>query len=220
MTSLRAPEVPAGIVRTRFCPSPTGMVHVGLMRTALFNWAHARHSGGQAGSSGSRTPTPAATPRSPTSTCCGSLRWLGIDWDEGPDVGGPNGPLPVQRHGHLRRGRAKLVAGGHAYESSPRTRRWMPGGWPPGRTPSSGTTTTTGSSPTRRSRRFGPRAQAGAPAADADEDLAWTDLVRGEIRFAAGSVPDFVLVRGNGAPLYPFVNPVTSADGRHRRAAR
>ena len=44
-----------------------------------------------------------------------------------------------------------------------------------------------------------------------DEDLVWTDLVRGEIRFAAGSVPDFVLVRGNGAPLYPFVNPVDDA---------
>src|SRR3712207_8320378 len=44
-----------------------------------------------------------------------------------------------------------------------------------------------------------------------DEDLVWTDLVRGEVRFAAGSVPDFVLVRGNGVPLYPFVNPVDDA---------
>src|SRR3712207_7498556 len=44
-----------------------------------------------------------------------------------------------------------------------------------------------------------------------DEDLAWTDLVRGEIRFAAGSVPDFVVVRANGVPLYPFVNPVDDA---------
>ena len=79
------------MVRTRFAPSPTGYLHIGGVRTALFNWLFA---GGTAGSSccGSTTPTPSATSRRRWRPILHGFRWLGIDWDEGPEVGGPHAP--------------------------------------------------------------------------------------------------------------------------------
>ena len=85
-------------VRTRFCPSPTGMVHVGLLRTALFNWAHARHTGGQLVFRIEDTDAARDSEES-YQHLLRSLRWLGLDWDEGPEVGGPHGPYrQSERH--------------------------------------------------------------------------------------------------------------------------
>ncbi|MBJ7451180.1 MAG: glutamate--tRNA ligase, partial [Blastococcus sp.] len=80
-----------GPVRTRFCPSPTGMVHVGLMRTALFNWAHARHTGGTFVFRIEDTDA-ARDSEDSYRHLLDCLRWLGLEWDEGPEVGGPFGP--------------------------------------------------------------------------------------------------------------------------------
>ncbi len=78
-------------VRVRFAPSPTGELHIGSARTALFNWLFARHAGGVS-CCASRTPTRRARRRGTRSRSSRTSRWLGLDWDEGPDSGGPVGP--------------------------------------------------------------------------------------------------------------------------------
>jgi glutamyl-tRNA synthetase len=93
------------------------MVHVGLMRTALFNWAHARHTGG---TFVFRIEDTDASRDSEESYrhLLDCLRWLGLDWDEGPEVGGPHGPYrQSERHEIYADVAAKLLAAGHAYES-------------------------------------------------------------------------------------------------------
>jgi len=199
-------------VRTRFCPSPTGMVHVGLMRTALFNWAHARHTGGKMVFRLEDTDAARDSEES-YRHILDSLRWLGLDWDEGPEVGGPHEPYrQSERHDIYREVAAKLLASGHAYESFSTNEEVEARRLAAGQDPKLGYD---------NADRFLTDAQKAAFRAEGrdpvlrlkmpDSDLVWNDLVRGEIRFAAGSVPDFVLVRGNGVPLYPFVNPVDDA---------
>ena len=78
-------------VRVRFCPSPTGTPHVGLVRTALFNWAFARHHGGTFVFRIEDTDASRDSEES-YQALIDSLQWLGLDWDEGPEVGGPFGP--------------------------------------------------------------------------------------------------------------------------------
>jgi glutamyl-tRNA synthetase len=199
-------------VRTRFCPSPTGLVHVGLMRTALFNWAHARHTGGTFVFRIEDTDAARDSEES-YRHLLDSLRWLGLDWDEGPEVGGPHGPYrQSERHEIYREVAAKLLAAGHAYESFSTNEEVDARRRAAGQDPKLGYD---------NHDRFLTDAQKAAFRYEGrlpvlrlrmpDEDLAWNDLVRGEVRFAAGTVPDFVLVRGNGVPLYPFVNPVDDA---------
>ncbi|MGR7023472.1 glutamate--tRNA ligase [Geodermatophilus sp. URMC 62] len=205
-----------GEVRTRFCPSPTGTVHVGLLRTALFNWAHARHSGG---SLVLRIEDTDAARDSEESYrhLLDSLRWLGLDWDEGPEVGGPHGPYrQSQRHEVYREVAAKLLEAGHAYESFSTNeevdaRRRAAGQDPKLGYDNADRFLTDAQKAAFRDEGREPVLRLRMPDADSGEDMVWTDLVRGEVRFAAGSVPDFVIVRGNGVPLYPFVNPVDDA---------
>jgi glutamyl-tRNA synthetase len=205
-------STPGGAVRTRFCPSPTGTVHVGLLRTALFNWAHARHTGGTFVFRVEDTDAARDSEES-YRHLLDSLRWLGLDWDEGPEVGGPHGPYrQSERSDVYREVAAELVAAGHAYESFSTNEEVEARRRAAGQDPKLGYD---------NADRFLTDAQVAAFRAEGrdpvlrlrmpDEDLVWTDLVRGEVRFAAGSVPDFVLVRGNGVPLYPFVNPVDDA---------
>ena len=78
-------------VRVRFCPSPTGSPHVGLVRTALFNWAFARHHGGRIVFRMEDTDKERSTQES-YDAILELWRWLGLDWDEGIEVGGPHGP--------------------------------------------------------------------------------------------------------------------------------
>jgi glutamyl-tRNA synthetase len=199
-------------VRTRFCPSPTGLVHVGLMRTALFNWAHARHNGGRMVFRIEDTDAARDSEES-YRHLLDCLRWLGLDWDEGPEVGGPNGPYrQSERHDIYRDVAAKLLAAGHAYESYSTNEEVDARRLAAGQDPKLGYDNADRYLTEEQKAAF--RAEGRQPVLRLtmpDEDLAWDDLVRGEIRFAAGSVPDFVLVRGNGVPLYPFVNPVDDA---------
>ncbi len=202
---------PAG-VRTRFCPSPTGMVHVGLMRTALFNWAHARHTGG---TFVVRIEDTDAARNSEESYrhLLDCLRWLGLEWDEGPEVGGPFGPYRQSERSEVYRDvAARLLGSGHAYESFSTNEEVDARRRAAGQDPKLGYDNhdrflTDAQKAAFRDEGRQPVLRLRMP----DEDLVWSDLVRGEVRFAAGSVPDFVLVRGNGDPLYPFVNPVDDA---------
>ncbi|MCF6743913.1 glutamate--tRNA ligase [Blastococcus sp. KM273128] len=199
-------------VRTRFCPSPTGLVHVGLIRTALFNWAHARHHGGTFVFRIEDTDAARDSEES-YRHLLDSLRWLGLDWDEGPEVGGPHGPYrQSERHEVYREVAAKLLESGHAYESFSTNEEVDARRRAAGEDPKLGYDNhdrflTDAQKQAFRDEGRSPVLRLKMP----DEDLSWTDLVRGEVRFAAGAVPDFVLVRGNGVPLYPFVNPVDDA---------
>ena len=203
---------PAAPVRTRFCPSPTGMVHVGLLRTALFNWAHARHTGGAFVFRIEDTDAARDSEES-YRHLLDSLRWLGLDWDEGPEVGGPHGPYRQSERSEVYREVAtKLLEAGHVYESfstneEVEARRLAAGQDPKLGYDNADRLLTDAQKATFRAEGREPVLRLRMP----DEDLSWTDLVRGEVRFAAGSVPDFVVVRANGAPLYPFVNPVDDA---------
>jgi glutamyl-tRNA synthetase len=202
----------AGEARTRFCPSPTGLVHVGVMRTALFNWAHARHTGGTFVFRIEDTDAARDTEES-YRDLLDSLRWLGLDWDEGPEVGGPNGPYrQSERLDIYREVAAKLLAAGHAYESFSTHEEVEARRLAAGQDPKLGYDNADRYLTDQQTAAF--RAEGRQPVLRLrmpDQDLGWHDLIRGEVRFAAGSVPDFVLVRGNGVPLYPFTNPVDDA---------
>ena len=188
------------------------MVHVGLMRTALFNWAHARHTGGTFVFRIEDTDAARDSEES-YRHLLDCMRWLGLDWDEGPEVGGPHGPYrQSERHEIYRDVAAKLLAAGHAYESFSTNEEVDARRLAAGQDPKLGYDNHDRFLTDEQKAAF--RAEGREPVLRLkmpDEDLVWTDLVRGEIRFAAGSVPDFVLVRANGVPLYPFVNPVDDA---------
>ena len=199
-------------VRARFCPSPTGTPHVGLARTALFNWAFARHHGGTFVFRIEDTDAARDSEES-YEALLDAMTWLGLDWDEGPGVGGPHAPYRQSQRADIYRAvAAELVAAGHLYESYSTnddvTARHLRSGRDPklgydnyDRTPDPeliAAAVEAGRAPVLRLRM-------------PDRDIGFTDLVRGRITFPAGSVPDPVLVRGTGEPLYTLVNPVDDA---------
>lgn len=123
-------------VRVRFCPSPTGTPHVGLVRTALFNWAYARHTGGTFVFRIEDTDAQRDSEESYLALL-DALRWLGLDWDEGPEVGGPYGPYRQSQRAEIYRDvLARLLAAGEAYHASPHPRKWRPVMSRPGAIPS------------------------------------------------------------------------------------
>ena len=166
--------------------------------------------------SASRTPTPPATPRSPTGALLDALRWLGLDWDEGPEVGGPHGPYRQSRARATSTATSprKLLAAGHVYESFSHHRGGRrPATCAAGRDPKLGYDNYDRDLDRRaegRLPRRGPRA--GAAAADARRGPRLERPgPRRDHASRPGTVPDFVLVRGNGEPLYTLVNPVDDA---------
>jgi len=199
-------------VRVRFCPSPTGNPHVGLVRAALFNWAFARHHGG---AFVFRIEDTDATRDSEESYAqlLDSLRWLGLDWDEGPDIGGPVGPYrQSQRREIYDDVVRRLLEAGEAYESFSSGEEIEARHRAAGRDPKLGYDNHDRDLSAVDVAAFRAAGRGGVlrlrmPA----EELSWTDLVRGPVSFAAGSVPDFVLARANGDPLYPLVNPLDDA---------
>ncbi len=199
-------------IRVRFCPSPTGNPHVGLVRACLFNWAYARHHGG---TFVFRIEDTDASRDSEESyhQLLDSLRWLGLDWDEGPEVGGEHGPYrQSERRAIYDDVIAKLVKGGYAYESFSSGEEIEARHRAAGRDPKLGYDNLDRTLTDEQKAAF--RAEGRTPVLRLrmpDEDLSWHDLVRGEVTFAAGSTPDFVIARGNGDPLYPLVNPVDDA---------
>ncbi|WP_341998802.1 glutamate--tRNA ligase [Microbacterium sp. LWH7-1.2] len=199
-------------VRVRFCPSPTGLPHVGLIRTVLFNWAYARHTGGKLVFRIEDTDAARDSEES-FHQLLDALRWLKIDWDEGVEVGGPHGPYrQSQRHHIYREVLDRLIASGAVYESYSTPEEIDARNEANGRAKQLGYDNHDRDLTDQQKAAF--RAEGREPAwrlRVPDEDLTYFDLIRGEVTFPAGSFPDFVLVRAGGVPLYPFVNPVDDA---------
>jgi glutamyl-tRNA synthetase len=199
-------------VRTRFCPSPTGTPHVGLIRTVLFNWAFARHHGGTLVFRIEDTDASRDSEESYQALLDG-LRWLNLDWDEGPEVGGPDGPYRQSERGEIYADIARrLLEAGELYESfsSPEeveARRRAAGQDPKLGYDNADRALTDDQKAAFRADGREPVLRLRMP----EHDIKFTDLVRGEIVFKPGSVPDPVLVRANGAPLYTLTNPVDDA---------
>ncbi|MER5669766.1 glutamate--tRNA ligase [Pseudonocardia alni] len=199
-------------VRVRFSPSPTGTPHVGLIRTALFNWAHARHHGGALVFRIEDTDASRDSDES-YRALLDALGWLGLDWDEGVEKGGPHGPYRQSERGEvyadaLRR----LIDAGEVYESFSSAEEIEARHRAAGRDPKLGYDNA--DRDLTEDQRAAFRAEGRAPVYRLrmpDHDITFTDLVRGEITFRAGQVPDFVLARGDGTPLYPLTNPVDDA---------
>lgn len=199
-------------VRVRFCPSPTGTPHVGLVRTALFNWAYARHTGGTFVFRIEDTDAARDSEESYQQVLA-ALRWLGLNWDEGIDVGGPNEPYRQSQRGEIYQDVIRqLKDAGHIYESFATGEEIEARNVALGRDPKMGYDNFERDLTDDERAAF--RAEGREPALRLrvpDVDLSFTDLVRGDITFPAGSFSDFVVVRPNGQPLYTLVNPVDDA---------
>ncbi|QOQ38573.1 glutamate--tRNA ligase [Trueperella pecoris] len=202
----------ASNVRVRFCPSPTGLPHVGMVRTCLFNWAYARHTGGTFVFRIEDTDAQRDSQES-FDQIIDSLTWLGLDWDEGIGVGGPHEPYrQSERMDIYADVAAKLLEAGFAYESFSTPEEIEARHKAAGRDPKLGYDGFDRDLTEEQKAAF--RAEGRQPVLRIrmpDEDVTFTDLVRGEITFKAGSVPDYVIMRGNGQPLYTLTNPVDDA---------
>ncbi len=201
-------------MRVRFAPSPTGQLHVGNARTALFNWLFAR---GQDGSFILRiedTDVERSTKESEESIL-EDLRWLGLDWDEGPDVGGAGGPYRQSERLHLFTSYAnELLAAGHAYycfcppqKLEADRRDMLAAGRPPRY---AGTCRDLAPEAARRRIEAGERAVVRFRVPE-HIDVSFLDLVRGEVTFSTDVIGDPVLVRSDGRPAYNFAVVVDDA---------
>ncbi|MET0474826.1 MAG: glutamate--tRNA ligase, partial [Mycobacterium sp.] len=201
-----------GKVRVRFCPSPTGTPHVGLVRTALFNWAYARHTGGTFVFRIEDTDAARDSAES-YAAILDALRWLGLDWDEGPELGGPYAPYRQSERSEIYRDViARLVAAGEVYEAYSTAEEVEARHMAAGRNPKLGYDNHDRTLTDDDRARFS--AEGRKPVLRLrmpDADITWNDLVRGPTTFAAGIVPDFAITRGSGDPLYTLVNPVDDA---------
>ena len=199
-------------VRVRFCPSPTGTPHVGLVRTALFNWAYARHTGGTFVFRIEDTDAQRDSEES-YAAILDALRWLGLNWDEGPEVGGPHGPYrQSQRTEIYREVVEKLRESGEAYPAYSTPEEVEARHIAAGRNPKLGYDNYDRELTDEQRAAF--EAEGRKPVLRLrmpDADLSWHDLVRGTTTFGAGTVPDFALTRATGEPLYTLVNPVDDA---------
>lgn len=198
-------------VRVRMAPSPTGSPHVGLARTALFNWAFARHVGGTFVLRIEDTDKERSTQES-YDAIIQVMRWLGLDWDEGPEVGGAFGPYFQSERGDLYADALyKLRESGRTYDcyctnEEVEARRKASGSKVMGydgfcRELTEDQVTAFEAEDRRPVVRF----------RMPDGEITWDDLVRGEITFQTEHVPDYALARANGDPLYTLVNPVDDA---------
>ncbi|GIG22425.1 glutamate--tRNA ligase [Cellulomonas chitinilytica] len=183
-----------------------------MIRTALFNWAYARHTGGAFVFRIEDTDAARDSEESYLQLL-DALRWLGLDWDEGVEVGGPHEPYrQSQRYDLYADVVRRLVEGGYAYESFSTPEEIEARHKAAGRDPKLGydgydRDLTDEQKASYRAEGREPVLRIRMP----DEDITFTDLVRGDITFKAGSVPDYVIVRANGHPLYTLVNPVDDA---------
>jgi glutamyl-tRNA synthetase len=192
------------MVRVRFAPSPTGYLHIGGARTALFNWLFARRHGGTFVLRIEDTDTGRSSWEMVAGIVDG-LRWLGLDWDEGPDVGGPHGPyFQSERTGRHRAMVERLIADGQAYycycssevlQEKRRAAEAAGGGWVYDRTCcglAAGELDALAAAGAPRAVRF--KVPAG--------QTAFADLVHGPITFENEHIEDFVLLRSDGQPTY------------------
>ena len=191
-------------VKVRFAPSPTGDLHVGNIRTALFDWAYARHTGGTFLFRIEDTDTTRVTDEY-IQAAIDTLKWLGLTWDEGPEVGGENGPyLQSQRLDIYAQWAQKFLDQKDAYHcycapdeleavrEAQRAANVAPG--------YNGHCRDLGADQIAAYKAEGrlPVLRMRMPSGS----TTFTDLIRGDVTFDHNFVPDFVLVRGDGSPLY------------------
>ena len=191
-------------VRVRFAPSPTGDLHVGNIRTALFDWAYARHTGGKFIFRIEDTDKERVTDEY-INAAIETLKWLGLNWDEGPEVGGPNGPyLQSQRLDIYKKYSDQFIADGFAYhcyctaeELEAEREAQKAANKAPGY---SGKCRNISSDELARYQSEGrkPVVRMRMP----EGVTTFKDAIRGEVTFDHKFVPDFVLVRADGSPLY------------------
>ncbi|MGA0188130.1 MAG: glutamate--tRNA ligase, partial [Candidatus Nanopelagicaceae bacterium] len=191
-------------VRVRFAPSPTGDLHVGNIRTALFDWAYAKHTGGTFVFRIEDTDRERVTDEY-IKAAGETLRWLGLDWDEGPEVGGPYGPyLQSQRLDVYKEWADRFLAQGdayHCYCSAEELEARREAAKEANRAPGyDGACRDLSDAQVSRFREEGrvPVLRMRMP----DGSTTFTDLIRGEVTFEHAFVPDFVLMRADGSPLY------------------
>ncbi|MET0524453.1 MAG: glutamate--tRNA ligase [Nocardioides sp.] len=198
-------------VRVRMAPSPTGSPHVGLVRTALYNWAYARHHGGTFVFRIEDTDAARNTQES-YDALLDLFRWLGLDWDEGPEVGGDHGPYWQSERGDIYRDvLERLHESKYTYDCYCTTEEVD------ARRKASGSKVMGYDGHCRElseEQVAAFRADDRAPVVRfrmPEGSISWDDLVRGEITFETQFVPDFALCRANGDPLYTLVAPVDDA---------
>jgi glutamyl-tRNA synthetase len=195
------------VIRTRFAPSPTGTLHIGGARTALFSWAYARRHGGVFVLRVEDTDLERSTQAS-VAAILESLAWLGIDWDEGP-------LFQMQRLARYAEVAERLIASGHAYRcwatkeeidalrEAQRARGEKPrydGRWRPERATAAGLVAPADRPPVVRFRT------------PHEGDVGWHDLVKGVISFPNAELDDLVIVRADGVPTYNFGVVVDDLD--------
>src|SRR5499427_2858566 len=200
--------------RVRFAPSPTGHLHLGNVRTALFNWLFARQKGGTFILRIEDTDLERSEARYETQLI-EDLKWLGLDWDEGPDVGGPHPPYRQSDKMEVYRGYAeRLIKEGKAYYcfcSAEELEREREQALKEQRQPIySG-----------KCRKLDPaeaerRRAAGEPAAIRlkipEHPIRFHDIVRGDVEFSNEVVSDPIIVRSSGMPVYNYVVVIDDAD--------
>jgi len=200
-------------VRTRFAPSPTGFLHIGGVRTALFNWLFARHHGGQFVLRIDDTDQGRHVEDAVKKILDG-FRWMEMDWDEGPEVGGPHGPyFQSERGDRYAQAAARLEASGHVYRDYS--------------TQEERDADRAESDRAKRAYRFRRkplsdelRAQyeaEGRPYAlrfrvPLGRAIVVNDLIKGEVQQQSDEVSDFAIVRPDGTPLYNFASVVDDAE--------
>lgn len=194
--------------RVRFAPSPTGSLHIGGARTALYNWLYARHNGGTFILRIEDTDKERSTPEN-TGEILEAMRWLGLDWDEGPEVGGPHGPyFQSQRTDRYRAVIEKLLEEGKAYrcyctqEELDRKRKEAQA--------------------QKRQYRYDRTCRDRKDAPDLphtvrlkiplEGSLAFEDRVYGRIEVGYETLQDWIIARSDGSPVYNFVVVVDDRD--------
>ncbi len=198
-------------VRVRMAPSPTGSPHVGLVRTALFNWAFARHHHGTFVFRIEDTDRERSTQES-YDAIIDLMRWLGLDWDEGPEVGGPHAPYFQSERGDIYADAlARLAQSSYTYDC------FCTNEEVDARRKASGSKVMGYDGFCRElsaDQRAAFEAEGRKPVVRfqmPEGSITWHDLVRGEVTFETRFVPDYALCRANGDPLYTLVNPVDDA---------
>jgi glutamyl-tRNA synthetase len=194
-------------VRTRFAPSPTGFLHIGGARTALFSWAYARRHGGKFVLRIEDTDVERSTEAS-VSAILEGMKWLGLDWDEGPF-------FQMKRLARYKEAAAQLIASGHAYydwmtkeqldelrkeQQAKGLKPRYDGRWRPERAKALGLKQPEHGAPVVRFRT------------PEEGEVSWTDLVKGPIAFPNAELDDLVILRADGVPTYNFGVVVDDLD--------
>ncbi|MFW6180656.1 MAG: glutamate--tRNA ligase [Spirochaetota bacterium] len=198
-------------VRTRFAPSPTGLLHIGGLRTALYAYLHARHTGGSFILRIEDTDRARLVPGA-LEDILDSLRWIGIDWDEGPDIGGPYAPYVQSERVELyRRHAERLVESGSAYPcfcTPERLRELREEQREKGLDPGYDRRCRGLTGQERAARRERGDTFVIRFAYPREGETAFPDLIRGEITTGNERMDDFVLLKSDGYPTYHLANVV------------